>query len=249
MKFVRYSAAGHATYGILDGDTVNEISGPPTGRYSETGASAALSSVQLLAPIIPGDVYAMAVNFKSHTGGAPAPTQPEPFLKPSSSICGPDSAIRLPSNAGKVDEEGEMVVVIGRRMRDVSPEEALEYVLGYTIGHDISAREWQAGDTSWWRAKGSDSFSPIGPFIETDYDPQGKNIVVTVDDEEVQNCNTDEMIFNTQECLSFISKTNTLEPGDIVFTGTSGVTSRLRAGDTLVTTIEGLGQLRNTVSD
>ncbi len=249
MKFVRYSAGGHASYGILDGDTVNEISGPPTGRYTETGARAPLSSVQLLAPILPGDVYAMAVNFKSHTGGAPAPTKPEPFLKPASSICGPDSTIKLPVNAGKVDEEGEMVVVIGRRMRKVSPDDALSYVLGYTIGHDISAREWQAGDASWWRAKGSDSFSPIGPFIETDYDPHGKNIMVTVDGEEVQNCNTDEMIFNTQECLSFISQTNTLEPGDIVFTGTSGVTSRLRAGDILVTAIEGLGELRNSVSD
>ena len=249
MKFVRYSTGGHATYGILDGDTVNEISGPPTGRYTETGASAPLSSVQLLAPILPGDVYAMAVNFHSHTGGAPAPTQPEPFLKPSSSICGPDSTVTLPANAGKVDEEGEMVVVIGRRMRNASAEDALSYVLGYTIGHDISAREWQSGDRSWWRAKGSDSFSPIGPFIETDYDPHGKNIVVTIDDEEVQNCNTQEMIFSTQECLSFISRTNTLEPGDIVFTGTSGVTSRLRAGDNLVTKIDGLGELHNSISD
>jgi 2-keto-4-pentenoate hydratase/2-oxohepta-3-ene-1,7-dioic acid hydratase in catechol pathway len=249
MKFIRYSAGGHATYGILDGDTVIEISGPPTGRYTETGASAPLSSVQLLAPIIPGDVYAMAVNFKSHTGGAPAPTQPEPFLKPASSICGTDSNITLPADAGKVDEEGEMVVVIGRRMRNVSIEDALSYVLGYTIGHDISAREWQAGDTSWWRAKGSDSFSPIGPFIETDYDPHGKNIFVTVNGEEVQNCNTGEMIFNTQECLSFISRTNTLEPGDIVFTGTSGVTSRLQSGDDLITKIDGLGELHNTISD
>jgi 2-keto-4-pentenoate hydratase/2-oxohepta-3-ene-1,7-dioic acid hydratase in catechol pathway len=249
MKFVRYSAGGHANYGILDGDTVQEISGPPTGRFTETGATAPLSSVQLLAPIIPGDVYAMAVNFKSHTGGAPPPKYPAPFLKPSSSICGPDSAIVLPANAGKVDEEGEMVVVIGRRMRKVSADDALSYVLGYTIGHDISAREWQAGDSSWWRAKGSDTFSPIGPFIETDYDPHDKNIVVTVDGEEVQNCNTEEMIFNTQECLSFISQTNTLEPGDIVFTGTSGVTSRLRAGEVLVTAIQGLGELRNTISD
>lgn len=248
MKFIRYSAGGHATHGILDGDTVIEISGPPTGRYTETGASASLSSVQLLAPIAPGDVYAMAVNFHSHTGGAPAPTQPEPFLKPSSSIVGPDSTVVLPAKAGKVDEEGEMVVVIGRRMRRVSAGDALSYVLGYTIGHDISAREWQSGDTSWWRAKGSDSFSPIGPYIETDYDPNGKSIVVTVNGEEVQNCNTEEMIFNTQECLSFISQTNTLEPGDIVFTGTSGVTSRLQPGDTLVTAIDGLGELRNVVA-
>ncbi|MDA1256660.1 MAG: fumarylacetoacetate hydrolase family protein [Chloroflexi bacterium] len=248
MKFVRYSAAGHATHGILDGDTVLEISGPPTGRYTETGATASLSSVQLLAPIVPGDVYAMAVNFHSHTGGAPTPTQPEPFLKPSSSVVGPGSMVVLPANAGKVDEEGEMVVVIGRRMRNVSADDALSYVLGYTIGHDISAREWQSGDRSWWRAKGSDTFSPIGPFIETDYDPHGKNIVVTVNGEEVQNCNTEEMIFNTQECLSFISKTNTLEPGDIVFTGTSGVTSRLRAGDSLVTSIDGLGELHNSIA-
>lgn len=248
MKFVRYSAGGHATHGILDGGTVIEISGPPTGRYTETGASASLSSVQLLAPVVPGDVYAMAVNFHSHTGGAPAPTQPEPFLKPASSIVGPDSTVVLPANAGKVDEEGEMVVVIGRRMRKVSADDALSHVLGYTIGHDISAREWQSGDRSWWRAKGSDSFSPIGPYIETDYDPHGKSIVVTVNGEEVQNCNTEEMIFNTQECLSFISQTNTLEPGDIVFTGTSGVTARLRAGDTLITAIDGLGELRNVVA-
>lgn len=248
MKFVRYSAGGHASHGILDGDTVIEISGPPTGRYIETGASAALSSVQLLAPIVPGAVYAMAVNYRSHTGGAPAPTQPEPFLKPVSSITGPDATVVLPENAGKVDEEGEMVTVIGRRARGVSVEQALDYALGYTIGHDISAREWQSGDTSWWRAKGSDTFTPIGPFIETDYDPAGKSIVATVNGEEVQSCNTEEMIFNTQACISFISQTNTLQPGDIILTGTSGVTAQLHPGDVLVTSIEGLGSLRNPIA-
>ncbi len=248
MKFVRYSAGGHASHGILDGDTVIEISGPPTGRYIETGASAALDSVQLLAPILPGTIYAMAVNFRSHTGGAPAPTQPEPFLKPVSSIVGPDATVVLPENAGKVDEEGEMVTVIGRRARVVSAEEALDYVLGFTIGHDISAREWQSGDRSWWKAKGSDTFTPIGPFIETDYDPAGKSIVATVNGEEVQSCNTEEMIFNTQACISFISQTNTLQPGDIILTGTSGVTAQLHPGDVLVTSIEGLGSLRNPIA-
>ncbi|MFW6174871.1 MAG: fumarylacetoacetate hydrolase family protein [Chloroflexota bacterium] len=247
MRFVRYSAGGHATHGILDGETVIEISGPPTGGYVETGATASLSSVQLLAPIQPGKILAMAVNYQSHTGGAPAPTRPEPFYKPPSSVIGPDAPVIIPQDAGKVDEEGELVAVIGQRARNVSKESALDYVLGYTIGHDISAREWQAGDKQWWRAKGSDTFSPIGPWIDTDVDPTGLDIRVTVNGEEVQHCHSSEMIFDTAYAISDISKYVTLEPGDLLFTGTSGVTAQLQRGDVLVTSVQGIGELTNPI--
>jgi len=248
VKIARFEAAGSVSYGIVEDDTVRQISGTPFEEFSETGATHALSAVRLLAPVPrPGKILAMALNYRSHVGEAVEPTRPEPFFKTATSIIGPGDDIVLPPDATQVDEEGELVAVIGRRARNVSVSEALDYVLGYTCGNDVSARDWQQGDVQWWRAKSSDTFGPTGPFIVTDLDPTGLDIVVRLNGDEVQHCNSAEMIFGVAHTIADLSKYVTLEPGDLLFTGTSGTTAQLSAGDTIEVEIAGIGTLSNPV--
>jgi 2-keto-4-pentenoate hydratase/2-oxohepta-3-ene-1,7-dioic acid hydratase in catechol pathway len=162
-------------------------------------------------------------------------------------VVGPDDAIALPREAGRVDYEGELVALIGRLCRSVSVEEALDYVFGYTCGNDVSARQWQRGDLQWWRAKGSDTFSPIGPFIATDLDPADLELRTRLNGREVQTTNTGALIHSVAALVSFASRAMTLEPGDLVFTGTPGETGDLSDGDVVEVEISGIGVLHNPV--
>jgi len=181
------------------------------------------------------------------TGLSEAPKKPELFLKPSSSIVGPEETIVLPRDAGRVDYEGELVAVIGRLCRGVGPEEALTYVFGYTCGNDVSARHWQRDDLQWWRAKGSDTFSPVGPYIATGLDPAALELRTRLNGREVQAANTGTLIHGVAALIAFASRVMTLEPGDLVFTGTPGETGRLSEGDVVEVEIGGIGVLRNAV--
>ena len=248
MKIARFEADGKISYGLVEGDAVKVISGSPFGEYTETGATHPLSSVRLLAPVPrPGKILAMALNYRSHVGGETEPSRPEPFFKTATSIIGPGDDIVIPPDTDQVHEEGELVAVIGRRARNVSEAEALDYVLGYTCGNDVSARDWQQADTQWWRAKSADTFGPIGPFIETDLDPTAQAISVRLNGTEVQHCDSAEMIFGVAATIADVSKYVTLEPGDLLFTGTSGSTSQIVAGDVVEVEISGIGTLRNPV--
>ncbi len=251
MKYARFEAAGKAAYGIVDGEDVREISGTPFDDYSETGTSHRLEEVKLLAPAPrPAKIMAMALNYGSHLHGAPPPARPEPFYKTSTSIIGPGDHVVLPPDSRRVDMEAELVAVIGRLTKNVSEADALDYVLGYTCGNDVSEREWQSGDDSdvqWWRAKSSDTFSPIGPYIVTGLDPTDIRIHGRVNGVEGQNCHTSEMIYGVAEAISFISRYVTLEPGDMLFTGTSGAPPSLKPGDVTEVEIEGIGILSNPV--
>jgi 2-keto-4-pentenoate hydratase/2-oxohepta-3-ene-1,7-dioic acid hydratase in catechol pathway len=192
-------------------------------------------------------MLATALNYKSHLGEHEAPGKPELFYKVPSSVIGPGDTIVLPKAAERVEEEAELVVVIGRRCSKVSEADALSYVLGYTCGNDVSARVWQRNDMQWWRAKSSDTFSPFGPYIETDVDISSLEIRARVNGREVQRCNSSELFFGVPALISFISQVVTLEPGDLIFTGTSGRPAELHDGDVVEVEVEGIGILRNPV--
>ena len=252
MKFVRFASGDDAAYGIVDGETVKEISNSPIGQgYSETGATHELKEIEVLAPVPrPGKMLCLALNYGSHLHGADRPDRPQPFYKNNNAIIGPGDPIKLPADAGLVVCESELVAIIGRRASNVSEEEALEYVFGYTCGNDVSAREWQSGakaDTQWGRAKSSDTFGPTGPFIVTDIDPQNVNIRGLVNGVEGQKCHTSEMIFTTAQAISYISRYVTLDPGDMLWTGTSGTTPPLTPGGDVTVEIEHVGVLHNPV--
>lgn len=245
--YARFQHNGTESYGIVVGDQVSVIRGDPLGRHEPSGERVALASVKLLAPIKPTKVHAVALNYRSHLGERPALTVPGMFLKPTSCIVGPDDPIILPHDAGRVDYEGELVAVIGRTCKRVSPDEALSYVFGYTCGNDVSAREWQREDRQWWRAKGADTFGPIGPWIVTDLDPAKLHLVTRVNGETVQETDTDLLIFSVAEVISFASRSMTLEAGDVIFTGTPGATATAKDGDVCEVEVSGIGVLRNPV--
>ena len=255
MLFARFSHNQSESYGLVDGSRVRPIEGDLFGGYRVLDEDIPLNAVRLLAPVRPGKILAAAVNYPSHvagsqrmTGMAEAPSEPALFLKPSSSVIGPEETIVLPRGAGRVDYEGELVAVIGRRCRGVAAEEALDYVFGYTCGNDVSARHWQRGDLQWWRAKGSDTFSPIGPFIAKGLDPADLELRTRLNGREVQAANTSALIHSVGALVSYASQAMTLDPGDLVFTGTPGETGDLSPGDVVEVEVRGVGVLRNAVA-
>ncbi len=249
MKLARYTFGNEVTYGVVEGDWVMPVSGTPFGSRTVQDRRHALADVKLLMPCKPTKVLAMALNYKSHLGEQAAPSQPEPFLKAPNSYIGAGETIVLPKGAGRVDEEAELVVVIGKRCSKVAKSQALDYVLGYTCGNDVSARVWQKGDRHAWRAKSSDTFAAFGPYIVTDLDGANLDIYARVNGREVQHCRTSELLFDIPTVISFISQAMTLEPGDLIFTGTSGTPAELHGGDVVEIEIPGIGVLRNPVRE
>lgn len=255
MRYVRFRHEGRELYGTIDGDEISAIEGDIFAGDRATGETLSLPQVRLLAPIPrPGKILAAAVNYQSHAPSGSAvtkqdepPSIPQLFLKPSSSIIGPEDTIVLPEGARRVDAEGELVAVISRPCRSVGADEALAYVFGYTCGNDVSARHWQRDDLQWWRAKGSDTFSPIGPAIATGLDPDNLELRTLLNGEEKQRTNTSALVHSVAAMVSFASQVCTLEPGDLVFTGTPGETPTLSQGDVVEVEIAGIGALRNPV--
>ena len=247
MKFARYEAHGEIAYGVVEDDRVHQITGSPFEPYQIIDHVHTLEQVRLLAPVVPQKVLAIALNYGTHLGDRERPKQPEPFWKNPFAVVGPEEPIVLPAEAGKVDAEGELVVVMGRRAKSVSKEQALDYVLGYTCGNDVSARPWQRNDIQWWRAKGSDTFGPLGPFLATGLDPSKLTVKTRVNGEEKQAAPTSELLFDVPTLISFISQTVTLEPGDLIFTGTPGVPPQLSPGDVVEVEVPEVGVLRNPV--
>lgn len=255
MRYCRFEHDGQPVYGAIDGNTVRRLSGDPFGDHEPAGSAIAMDSVRLLAPVVPRKVLAAAVNYQSHvpSGSAvlkdgEAPAVPQLFLKPSSSVIGPGDTIVIPADARRVDAEGEMVAVIGRLCRNVTAADALACVLGYTCGNDVSERYWQRDDIQWWRAKGSDTFTAIGPTIVSGLDPSNMKLRTLVNGEVKQEGTTADLIHSLAEIIAFASQVMTLEPGDLVFTGTPGVPPRIDDGDIVSVEIEGIGTLENPVS-
>jgi 2-keto-4-pentenoate hydratase/2-oxohepta-3-ene-1,7-dioic acid hydratase in catechol pathway len=247
MKYVRYRYQGKTSYGILDGKTVREIEGGLFGDRKITGLSADLGSVELLWPCEPTKLLAVGLNYKSHLGEKPAPANPEIFFKPPSALLEPGSRIMIPQDARDVHYEGELVAVIGKTTRRASLAEAADCIFGFTCGIDVSERYWQKNDLQWWRAKGCDTFAPLGPAIYAGYDWSTGRIETRVNGSVVQSGNFSELLFDPVKIVSYVSQHVTLMPGDVIYTGTPGHTAALKAGDVVEVDIQGIGILRNAV--
>lgn len=247
MRFVRFEFQGLVQYGQVQGDRVVALRGDLFGRWQTTDESLPLAGVRLLAPTQPSKILAVGLNYRSHLQGRPEPSKPELFWKPGSAVIGPDEAIVLPSDATDTHPEGELVVVIGKRASHVSVEDAGSCILGYTCGNDVSDRAWQQGDRQWWRAKGCDTFAPLGPWIETDLNLDEATLSTRINGELVQEGRLDELIFGVREVISFASRYVTLEAGDVIYTGTPGHTRAMAPGDRVTIEVTGLGELANAV--
>ncbi len=254
MKYVRYQHQGKTSYGVLAGDQIEELSGNFIGGApSKTGTTVPIADVKLLYPVESPKVICVGLNYKSHLNGRPEPAKPEIFYKPPTALQNPGDPIELPSDSKDVHFEAELVVVIGKTAKNVSAANAAEYIFGYTCGNDVSERNWQNGsqgdkpDVQWWRAKGSDTFGPLGPAVETDIDVANKRITLRLNGEVKQTQMLSDLIFPPAKIIEFVSQFITLEPGDVIYTGTPGRTSPMKPGDTVEVEIEDIGVLSNPV--
>ena len=251
MKYARYEAHGEIAYGVVEGDSVKQITAPPFEDHEVTDHVHGLSEVRLLAPVVPGKIVAIGLNYRSHLGDREPPKVPEPFYKTTSALIGPDEPIVIPREAIEegvnIQPEAEFTVVIGRRCKRVSRDDALSYVLGYTCGNDVSARTWQRNDLQWWRAKSSDTFAPVGPYIVSDLDPGNVRLIGRVNGKITQEQMTSDLVYDVPRIIEFVSSFVTLEPGDIIMTGTPGSPGDIHPGDTVEVEVEGVGVLRNPV--
>jgi 2-keto-4-pentenoate hydratase/2-oxohepta-3-ene-1,7-dioic acid hydratase in catechol pathway len=254
-KLVRYSVGSRTAYGILeDGSTpengiIAEVEGT-LFSHKLTGVRRRLSEVTLLCPGTPGKVLAVGRNYKSHLGSRPQPSQPEIFYKPVSCLQDPDAPIVIPRDSTDLHFEGELVLVIGKRVRRASKDDAQAAIFGVTCGNDISERAWQSGpakDLQWWRAKGSDTFGPFGPAVVTGVDYGNLRLQSRLNGAVVQDQTTADLIFDCATVVSFISSYVTLEQGDLIYTGTPGETRAMKPGDVVEVEIENIGVLHNPV--
>ena len=257
MKIARFREGRRVAYGVVEGDEIAEIRGSIFARFRITDSRYKLSDVKLLAPTDPLQMWCPGVNFAQYAayaqtvlgqGRAPGTDHPQPWHKGRNALISHEEFIIIPKDSnGDVHYEGEAVAVIGKLCRRVSPKQASRYVLGYTCGNDVSERTWQKGDWTFWRAKGADTFAPVGPWIETTLDPSNADMVVRLNGEEVQRVNTRDMIHDFPAIISYISQHVTLSPGDLVFSGTSGNNTAMAPQDVVEVEVEGIGVLRNTV--
>jgi 2-keto-4-pentenoate hydratase/2-oxohepta-3-ene-1,7-dioic acid hydratase in catechol pathway len=250
MRIVRYQYKTEpACYGWLLEDKVGPVTGDIFGEYRRQEATLPLASVRLLAPIQPSKIVCIGRNYAEHAKerGAEVPKIPLLFMKPPSAVNHPGGAIILPPQSQQVEHEAELVVVIGKRGRNITVESAQEYIFGYTIGNDVTARDLQRIDGQWTRAKGFDTFCPFGPWVDTDFDPSDAIITCRVSGQPRQMASTRDMIFHVNTLIAFISSVMTFEPGDLIFTGTPAGIGPLIDGDEVVVEIEGLGKLSNPV--
>ena len=246
-RYVRYAQGNTVSYGVLDGDTIRELKGDLFAQPAETGRVVKVADVRLLAPCQPSKVIAVGLNYKSHLGERPAAAYPGLFAKLPTSIVGPDASIIAPEDALDLHFEGELVVVIGRRAKNVSAADASQYVFGVTAGNDVSERAWQKNDLQWFRAKASDTFGPLGPAIVTGLNYGDLLLQTRVNGVVLQSQRTKDLIFDVPAIVSYISRFVTLEPGDVIYTGTPGSTRAMKPGDVVEVEIEGIGVLRNKV--
>jgi len=247
-RYVRFQADDTVAYGIVEGETVRQLDGDLFGQWKPTDKTHKLADVRLLVPSRPSKVLAVAGNYKSHTAGHKWERKdPELFFKVPSCLIAAGEKIVIPKGATNVHFEAELVIVIGRRAKNVPPSKALDYVLGVTCGNDVSARDWQRNDVQWWRAKGSDTFGPCGPFIASGIDYDDLLLQLRLNGQVKQKQRTSGLVHGVAEMVSWASRHVTLEPGDLIFTGTPGKTSAIKPGDVVEVELEGVGVLKNRV--
>jgi 2-keto-4-pentenoate hydratase/2-oxohepta-3-ene-1,7-dioic acid hydratase in catechol pathway len=258
MRIVRFSPgpdSGLGTdplFGVLEDDaTITVITGDPIySGIQKTAATVPVSAVRLLAPVIPrSKVVCIGKNYADHAAemGGVVPDEPIIFLKPNTSVIGPNDTIVWPEMSERIDHESELAIVIGRLCKDVPLERVNDVIFGYTIANDVTARDLQKKDGQWTRAKSFDTFCPLGPWIDTDFIPGTQKITATVNGEIKQSAQLSDMIFKTPEIINFVSRVMTLLPGDIILTGTPAGIGPMVAGADATMAIEGLGELTNKV--
>ncbi|CCH70616.1 MAG TPA: fumarylacetoacetate hydrolase family protein [Phycicoccus elongatus] len=251
MRIARFTTGDDPIYGLVDGagEKIAEITGDPLyTRIELTGRTYAVDDVRLLAPVIPrSKVIGIGKNYHDHAKemGGEAPTEPLMFLIPNTAVVGPGDPVVMPSQSSNVHYEGELAVVIGRMCKDVEPEDALKVVFGYTCANDVTARDLQKSDGQWSRAKGFDTFCPLGPWIETDLDPMDQPLVTRLDGEIVQDGHTSDMVHGVAELISHASKAFTLLPGDVILTGTPAGVGPVEVGQRVDVEIGDIGLLSN----
>jgi 2-keto-4-pentenoate hydratase/2-oxohepta-3-ene-1,7-dioic acid hydratase in catechol pathway len=253
QHIARYTVDGAAHFGRRRDGEFARLSGPPWEGGRETGERDAFAAVRLLAPVVPTKIVCVGLNYRAHiaenvTGVArEAPSEPLLFLKPPSALLASGAAIRYPRGVTRLDPEAELAIVIGRRARAVTRERALEHVAGFTCFNDVSARNYQKSDGQWTRAKGFDTFAPLGPWVTTGLVAEGLCVECRVNGERRQRGDTRDLLFPVPELIRFISSVMTLEPGDVIASGTPAGVAPVEVGDRIEVEIEGIGVLENRV--
>ena len=254
MHIVRYigrAASEAPTWGLLKDNQVYPLADAPFGEVAIAGAPLPLASVKLTAPVAPTKLVCVGRNYAEHAAelGNEVPPEPLIFLKPPSTVVGPDAPVVYPAISQRVDHEGELAVVIGTRCRNLAEEDAMGVVFGYTVANDVTARDLQKSDGQWTRGKGFDTFAPVGPWIDTDFDPSNKAVRCLVNDNVRQDGNTSLLIYSIARVLAHVTRFMTLEPGDLLLTGTPAGVGAVQPGDMMTVEVEGLGRLSNPVID
>jgi 2-keto-4-pentenoate hydratase/2-oxohepta-3-ene-1,7-dioic acid hydratase in catechol pathway len=254
VRIARYSHDGEVKFGVVEasvdsGVELADIAGHPFGPITFTGERRTIESVRLLPPVLPSKVVAIGKNYAEHASemGGAVPAQPLVFLKPSTSGVGSGDAIAYPPSSTRVDYEGELAVVIGRLCSDVPESRAMEVVFGYTCANDVTARDQQKSDGQWSRAKGYDSFCPLGPWIETDLSADDLRVTTTLNGEVKQDGRTSQIVHKIPSLITYVTTCMTLLPGDVILTGTPAGVGPMQVGDEVAVEIEGIGSLRNRV--
>jgi len=256
VKWARYISDGKTFYGIYEDEEINEVRGSPFEGYTLSNIKHKISDIKLLAPVIPPTFYAAGINYERHIREAAEILGRDPILpekadigyRAANAIIAHEEPILIPKDATeKIQYEAELVVVIGKEVKNVSRENSLECILGYTIGNDVSERTWQAQDRTMWRAKNTDTFKPMGPWIETNVDLDQMETSVALNNKELIKFKTSSMIFGVEEYIHQITKYLTLHPGDVIWMGTDGASPNMSHGDICEITITGIGTLRNPI--
>jgi 2-keto-4-pentenoate hydratase/2-oxohepta-3-ene-1,7-dioic acid hydratase in catechol pathway len=256
MKWCRFQSGQKVAYGIIEDNTVIEVSGSPFESYTRTSTSYPLSGVKLLVPVIPPTFYAAGINYREHVtemakrrGVEPQfPDAADVGYRANNALVAAEEPIVIPKDATElVQYEGELVAVIGKKCKRVTEAEALDYVFGYTIGNDVSERTWQRGDRTFWRGKNTDTFKPMGPWIVTGLNPDDLQVTIRLNGKEMFTYAVKDAIFSVRQFISRMSQYLTLYPGDVLWMGTDGATENMKDGDVVEIEIPGIGVLRNPV--
>jgi 2-keto-4-pentenoate hydratase/2-oxohepta-3-ene-1,7-dioic acid hydratase in catechol pathway len=254
MRWVRFTHAGASRYGVLNGDTIAAIRGEPWGDATPTGQTLALADVTLEVPVIPRTFYCAGINYAAHIremahkrGVQPVfPEKADIGYRANNALIAHDQPVVIPAHAPpKVNYEGELVVVIGKQAKHLTEDTAFDSVFGYTIGNDVSERTWQRGDRTFWRGKNTDTFKPMGPWIETDVDLDAMETIVRLNGREDLRFKTNDMIFGIAHYIAEMTRYLTLYPGDVIWMGTDGTSPDLVHGDVVEVELTGIGVLRN----
>lgn len=256
MRWARFERDGQVSYGIVQGDVIEAVEGSPLGEHRRTGELHSLDSVAWLPPVIPPTFYCVGLNYREHVAAAAAkrgevpvfPSKPDVGYRAANALIGHGASIVLPPDASeRVQYEGELVCVVGREAKHLTRDDALGCLLGYTIGNDVSERTWQKSDRTLWRAKNTDTFKPMGPWIETEFDLAAARTRVRLNGRQTIEFETNDMLFGVVDYLVTITRYITLHPGDVIWMGTEGECENLRPGDEVEIEITGIGTLRNPV--